>query len=114
MADGANTMLAPVNELAARIAGNLRFYDIANLGKQLANGPLGIDFNRAFKAENGPTKIQFANWLVQQPYWDAGKAQELLPALEKLAGDYYATRGKKIAKKIAKTPRPEAGYPAHG
>lgn len=111
MADGANTTLAPVNELAARIAGNLRFYDIANLGKQLANGPLGIDFNRAFKAENGPTKIQFANWLVQQPYWDAGKAQELLPALEKLAGDYYATRSKKIAKKIAKTPTPKPVSP---
>lgn len=87
--------MEPTNAIAARIANNLRFYDIANLGKQLANGPLGIDFNRAFTADNGPTKVQFANWLIQQPYWDEAKALELLPELEAQAADYYAKNGKR-------------------
>lgn len=83
-------MIVAKNPLADRIATNLRFYDIANLGKQIAGGPLGIDFNRAFTADNGPTKVQFANWLIEQSWWDESKALELLPPLEAEAAAYYA------------------------
>lgn len=72
----------------------LRFYDIANLGKQLAQGPLGIDFNRAFTADNGPTKVQFAQWLVLQPWFSYTGAESILPELEAKATEYY-TSGKR-------------------
>lgn len=81
--------------LAFRIAKNLRFYDIAALGRLVNDGkPLGIDFNRAFTADKGPTKEQFAKWLTEQPWWDNDKAMRYLPGLEEEAARYYAGKGK--------------------
>lgn len=84
--------LAFYNPLAERVAKNLRFHDIATLARNVRGGALGMDYCKAFRAENGPIKAQFANWLVMQEWADANAILRELPALEDMARKYYEQR----------------------